>query len=92
MKFFASAALIAFSIPACAQQVSGEKSASILADGKVLTFSDVSENGPATMGQLPKGSRIHEAYVLDGGALFLCYMIGSNMTGTAPRATCFGPR
>lgn len=90
MRVLFAATLAAMTSPALAQQVPADVAIQVLADGRILSFTDVSKYGPDPVLQFPQNQRTHELFSLYDGRLYLCYLIGSNTSGTEPRATCFG--
>lgn len=90
MKHAIFAAALTLGSAAMAQQVPVQDAQQILTEGRILSAVDVS--GPARPGQTPEptGTRTHEVFALHEGKLYLCYLIGSSTTGTAPRFNCHG--
>lgn len=91
MRILATALAIAAAAPAIAGNISAEQARTIVSEGQVLSSAPVSARpvaGPS--GPLPSGDRSHEMFVLHGGSLYLCYLVGSTNAGFENRISCFG--
>lgn len=77
--------------PALAQQLQFEDAMTVLAEGRALSSTPLSEPfRPAMPGMEPTDTRMHEVFVSHGGNLYLCYLRGSTKSGTPPTASCYG--
>jgi len=79
----AALAFAMFATPATAQQLPYSDTIRVLSEGRVIS---------AQQGDYSLVSALHEVFVLHGTSLFLCHLRGSTTSGTAPNASCWGPR
>lgn len=63
----------------------------ILSEGRILSTAAIyTERGLDSA--VPINTRIHEAFILWEGNVYLCHMVGSRSSGTRPYAGCYGYR